>query len=651
MITRLKSDYTELFNQANERLAKLAPEGVENFEIPTIESIEEYFSHLRDLIYGFKDYELDPNLPADKLKIEEGYKFLRLPVDEPVLWIDANTRTISKKIKESTGEWVAGQEHPFFKHGVSMQGDEVAEIVFFEIDRFYDATDLGSEQINIAIQWEIQDKTDKQVYSDYTDAFIKVLTDKGTIIFGWPIGTEITDHCGNLNFSVRFYQKGANDLIYSLSTHSQTVVINPTLLVDVRQDSLENKVDLILNRLQNSIFSGQAGPASFPYYVFAYPYLGENGYEGSAILGDADGFINEDITLYRLASKDETGSMLSYKWIFIDNLDPEHPIDLTEEFLELNSQYKYIKTDRYWNNINLYYLYSSENDSYSVVPGGRILSEEQYNQKKAEYGDAVDFYIKASSYTIKKNELRSDKNPNGILSSGKICVDVKNTYYNSDTYISETPSFANSYWEIVGPEMPVITKDLSSEIVIENDDPIVLEIEAENAEKAQYNWYRADKKDSENWIQISNNSIYTISHSLSTEGYYKASVTNVKNGGIKPAYSNICFVNYKLDELNEKDVSDEIKYFEGVIELSLNRRHPDYEKIECLWVADTNTLTTTVAGTPDENNPLIYHLPKELGENNLYRAYITITKVGSAAGVDGKEPTTECTKTIFVERQ
>lgn len=648
MITRLKSDYTDLFEAANERLKRLAPENDESFQIPTIESIEEYFSHLRDLVYGYKDYELDPYTSAGKAMIEEGYKFLRLPVDEPVLWIDANTRTISKKIKENTGEWIAGQDHPFFKHGISMQGDEVAEIVFFEIDRFYDATDLGSEQINIAIQWEIQDKDDKQVYSDYTDAFIKVLTDKGTIVFGWPIGTEITNHCGNLKFSVRFYQKGADDLVYSFSTHYQTVVINPTLLVDVTQDSLENKVDLILNRLQNSIFSGQAAPASFPYYVFAYPYLGENGYEGSAILGDEDGFINEDITLYRLASKEETGSMLSYKWIFIDNQNPNNPVELTDGFVELNSQYKYIKTDKFWDNIDLYYLYSSENDTYSVIPGGRIFDETQYNEKKAEYGEGVDFYIKVSSYTLKRNDLRSEINPNGILSSGKIYVDVKNTYYNSDAFISETPAFTNSYWEIIGPEMPVITKDLVNEIIIENDDPITLQIEAENSEKAQYTWYRADERDSEEWIEISNNSIYTIPRSLSTEGYYKVSVTNVKNGGIKPAYSNICFVNYKLDELNENDVQFEIRNYEKMIILTLNRQHPNYEKIECQWIADSATITTTVPGTPDENNPLIYHLPEELGESNLYKVYITITKKGSAAGENGKEPTVTTQKTIYV---
>jgi hypothetical protein len=37
----------------------------------------------------------------------------------------------------------------FKKNGISVLGDEVAEILFFEVDRFYDSTDLSQTEIAI----------------------------------------------------------------------------------------------------------------------------------------------------------------------------------------------------------------------------------------------------------------------------------------------------------------------------------------------------------------------------------------------------------------------------------------------------------------------------------------------------------------------
>ena len=57
-----------------------------------------------------------------------------LPLDEPTFDIDANTRVIN--VPDS-----------FRKNGISVQGDQVSEVIYFTIDRYVDAMDLYREDI------------------------------------------------------------------------------------------------------------------------------------------------------------------------------------------------------------------------------------------------------------------------------------------------------------------------------------------------------------------------------------------------------------------------------------------------------------------------------------------------------------------------
>ena len=136
MITKYSDAYNVLFEEATKRLEDLGITKTDDKGNPTgeaivIGSLEEYFSHLKDLVYG------DGSLTEKEQ--QAGYLFLKLPLDEPAFKIDANSRAI-----EIPGHYLA--------NGLSVQGDEVAEIVFFEIDRFFDATDLSMQ--SISIQWE-----------------------------------------------------------------------------------------------------------------------------------------------------------------------------------------------------------------------------------------------------------------------------------------------------------------------------------------------------------------------------------------------------------------------------------------------------------------------------------------------------------------
>ena len=78
---------------------------------PKIENLEQFFGNIQEIA------QLDP-------------KFLRLPLDEPMLEINANTRKINI---DSTD---------FKANGISVQGDHLAETVFFKIDRYFDYIDL-----------------------------------------------------------------------------------------------------------------------------------------------------------------------------------------------------------------------------------------------------------------------------------------------------------------------------------------------------------------------------------------------------------------------------------------------------------------------------------------------------------------------------
>lgn len=166
-----------------------------------------------------------------------------------MLEINANTRAIDVK------------NTPFNNNGLSVQGDNVAEIIFFCIDRYFDATDLGHKDMNIVIQWKHLGTGDQGI----TNSFIRdIESQPGKVIFGWPIGEEITGTPGKIQFSVRFYTVSADAdgkrfITYSFNTLSSTAVIQPTLAHATADSPLDDHSQLILNRIVASESDGSAG--------------------------------------------------------------------------------------------------------------------------------------------------------------------------------------------------------------------------------------------------------------------------------------------------------------------------------------------------------------------------------------------------------
>lgn len=140
-----------------------------------ITSLNEYFQHIRDLAgmaIGTGRTGTDPY-------------FLRLPLDEPLFEINANTRGIT----------VPGELSQ-----IAVRGDKLAEVVFFRIDRYYDAVDLNTR--HIYIEWELPDGT-KGISRDFLR---DTQSEKDKIIFGWAIGEELTKQVGTIRFAVRFVE-------------------------------------------------------------------------------------------------------------------------------------------------------------------------------------------------------------------------------------------------------------------------------------------------------------------------------------------------------------------------------------------------------------------------------------------------------------
>ena len=198
----------------------------------TISSLNEYFAYLEDIL---KAAHQDSNEDAERF-------YVRLPLDEEVFAINADTREIT--IPRS-----------FENAGVGVQGDELAEVVYFTIDRFFDSVDLASDNIHIAIQWELN-RNGEQVKGFSRNFGKDIESIPGTIIFGWPISHELTETSGSIRFAVRFYSIDTDNqsFNYSLTTLPATVRINSSIDHEIIEKSQEeiNHGSIITSRIKNA---------------------------------------------------------------------------------------------------------------------------------------------------------------------------------------------------------------------------------------------------------------------------------------------------------------------------------------------------------------------------------------------------------------
>lgn len=229
-------------------------------EVVGISDIDDYFMELENI----KQYVVGKD--GDISNPENDPYFLILPQDdEPLFNINANTR----KIDVPTD---------FIRNGIAVQGDELAEIVYFAIDRYFDTTDLYEK--DILIQWEAPLKPGqmepKKGLSVTVNKSLALMP--GKVVFGWPITNDITETAGNVKFAVRFYDRIEDPvtkkemLAYSWSTLTATAKINTALDFQIADSEaitalIVDKNKLIYDNLRNSSAEGVDIEATAPTFV------------------------------------------------------------------------------------------------------------------------------------------------------------------------------------------------------------------------------------------------------------------------------------------------------------------------------------------------------------------------------------------------
>ena len=187
-----------------------------------ITTIEKYFAYLPKLV------ELGDANSSETYKVlhSAGRRYTMLPLDEKPFVIDANARTID--VKNSS-----------YNDGVAVQGDQLAEILYFKIDRYFDAKDL--DDANIFIQWTVG--SGNNIESGLSAPIvIDIESEPNKIIFGWALSDKITAKAGNIQFAVRFYEWNDTEktkLKFSWSTQTASIKVLPALNFDLTEEYLQ----------------------------------------------------------------------------------------------------------------------------------------------------------------------------------------------------------------------------------------------------------------------------------------------------------------------------------------------------------------------------------------------------------------------------
>ena len=432
-----------------------------------ITTIEEYYSWIKNL--GSIDR-----------------KYTILPLDEEHFSINANNRAITVPAS-------------FKKNGIAVQGDEIAEIVYFKIDRYYDYMDFNNA--DIFIQWEAPKGKDGVIVKGISKEYVRdIESEPGKLIFGWVLSDAITRTSGALKFSVRFVQfKDEKELEYSYSTLTASATIQPGLNFDLKNDEtlyLDDIGERVVERLENSVVVGGyiAGVPVFIVDLEDVKDLNESGVLALQVLAESTdaGEISyqwkKEFIEQEAESKD--GILESGKIINLTGKNVFKPVDTPEP----GRTYYYYKPDQ----PNVPYLYDGAFEDLADFEYRDSLVE-----KASEYeADSVGKY-----WVVALNRVGSSM----CEEKSAVCL------------IPRPLPVA----DVVDPEPKVIL-------------PATLEVSASNTDGVlSYVWYKDSNKalnygDSEPaWVEIEGETESTLD--IFEEGHYKAKIVNTRNKEIEEA--------------------------------------------------------------------------------------------------------------------
>ena len=231
MIVPVTSEkYNNLFAEATEFLRSIGKLS----EDEAITSLNSYYGHMKT----FYD--------------NQAYKFIMMPLEsvgEEVFKINLNERKIEvPKLFATVG---------------GVQADQMAELITFSADRFFDYMDLANTLI--FVQWQLPDEGKT---TGATQILIKDIGADGKLRFAWPLHKGLTKYSGDLRFSVRFFcLNDEQELAYALNTLDEKIVIRPALNPDdigIKEGELR---DLFNAAIRNSQYTSAGSiPPVDPYF-------------------------------------------------------------------------------------------------------------------------------------------------------------------------------------------------------------------------------------------------------------------------------------------------------------------------------------------------------------------------------------------------
>lgn len=557
------SRYTDLFAKANAALRANNSRFETDYSEIEITNIDEYFACLRDLAY----------LEELSAKNEIAYidpVFTILPATEDTFNIDANKRSIS--IPDN-----------FVKHGVGVQGDEVAEVLYFSIDRYFDAMDLAD--MDIIVQWKHE--KDEEHVSFLSATYKKSLTlQPGKIVFGWPITSEVTGRSGNVKFSIRFYRRDEEDpnkLIYSFSTLTTNIKIQTGLNFNLDKDvAVFNKNDLIYKNLRNSKNASIDYIIASPLFTGCYTLLDpttlelENANATQTYDLPQTFVVKAEIPATTPNDQQVSGSGLSYSWLKKDSNNEVQ-----------NSRHIYKETSGPYNPYEIYYI-KNENDVYE--PYGTFGDSNPFDD-----AEPLTVYVRYSAFEP--------------LTAGVYVAQVSNIYAPG-----ASASALTGTWTVPYAAMPEFTYANDKVVLNRDTGKAIVEINysvSDNGELAA-EWLKGQNATIDGAVKIEGVSGNT--YEATEEGYYFVKVNNTKNNSTTEAISRGVWVRHQasIPQIVSHKVNNTVKteapygaYVGDTLSVVVN--NPTYGVLSYQWRkgaeilsgATSNSLVVESAGTYD----------------------------------------------------
>lgn len=562
------AQYTALFRKAE--LALTLPE-------KTISTLEQYFYYLPDLMQLKKE--------GSEYGETLGRRYAMLPVDEEVFFIDANTRQISVPTS-------------FKRNGIAVQGDEVAEIVYFKINRYFDFMDLNNTEIYI--QYE-DPKGNKDVCQEWVR---DIESDPDFLIFGWALRDPITKYDGTLKFSVRFVNWDDDDgtMIYNFSTTETSAAINKGLNITIDAERAESENDdinqMILKRTRKSLVVG-ADKANIPeYHLTLEDWVKQN--EGSEEYVYSVDLAADGTYLFKVQAYSTDAGNIDYSWRKGDEVLPNTPLYERVPYDVVDGEETDYVTAK---SGHIYYIANGE--GYTIL--SNVNPGDQIKQECYELYGSYTANIAGVYRAVATNKLKYDE---AAKSTKEITIPFP-------VEAGCAPNGGQGTDYILLPVYEYKVNIITSPV--NNDTP-------DSVEKYsyEYQWYK-DGKEEGNKIAGATQKDYQVTGNAefsNVQGKYYLETTAVRNNARVKSFSNPFLVTYTAETISSVDLTDQdgvsivsnayggdVLYVKPVFEKNYQLLSPEYHYFDYQWctVKGDDNLTTPI---PDATGPSLYLTPQ-----------------------------------------